>query len=87
MGDTADDDRHHGMGIVVEYAGRSGRSLWLAPRISLEYAHLQAGANARHLTMLRDDFCKENAAKRDSIDGRLTERLPMGNEMAGQRST
>ena len=26
MGDLADDDRHHGMGIVVEYAGRSGQA-------------------------------------------------------------
>ena len=31
MGDTADDDRHHGMGIVVEYAGRTGKPLWVAP--------------------------------------------------------
>ena len=26
MGDTADDDRHHGMGIVVEYAGQNGKA-------------------------------------------------------------
>ena len=26
MGDLADDDRHHGMGIVVEYAGREGQT-------------------------------------------------------------
>jgi FtsP/CotA-like multicopper oxidase with cupredoxin domain len=31
LGDLADDDRHHGMGIVVEYAGRSGKAQWLAP--------------------------------------------------------
>jgi FtsP/CotA-like multicopper oxidase with cupredoxin domain len=31
MGDTADDDRHHGMGIVVEYAGQKGKAQWLAP--------------------------------------------------------
>ena len=31
MGDLADDDRHHGMGIVVEYAGHSTRPLWLKP--------------------------------------------------------
>ena len=31
MGDNSDDDRHHGMGIVVEYAGRSGRAQWIAP--------------------------------------------------------
>jgi FtsP/CotA-like multicopper oxidase with cupredoxin domain len=31
LGDTADDDRHHGMGIVVEYAGFKGKGQWVAP--------------------------------------------------------
>ena len=31
MGDTDDDDRRHGMGIVVEYAGRAGKAQWIAP--------------------------------------------------------
>ena len=31
MGDLADDDRHHGMGIVVEYAGRTGKAQWVTP--------------------------------------------------------
>jgi FtsP/CotA-like multicopper oxidase with cupredoxin domain len=31
LGDLADDDRTHGMGIVVEYAGRSGKAQWIAP--------------------------------------------------------
>jgi FtsP/CotA-like multicopper oxidase with cupredoxin domain len=31
LGDLADDDRRHGMGIVVEYAGRSGKAQWIAP--------------------------------------------------------
>ncbi len=31
LGDLADDDRHHGMGIVVEYAGRAGKAQWIAP--------------------------------------------------------
>jgi FtsP/CotA-like multicopper oxidase with cupredoxin domain len=31
MGDLADDDRRHGMGIVVEYAGAKGRAQWSAP--------------------------------------------------------
>jgi len=30
MGDTADDDRQHGMGIVVEYAGAKGKPQWVA---------------------------------------------------------
>jgi FtsP/CotA-like multicopper oxidase with cupredoxin domain len=31
LGELDDEDRRHGMGIVVEYAGRSGRSQWIAP--------------------------------------------------------
>ena len=31
MGDTADDDRRHGMGLVVEYANRPGKAQWIAP--------------------------------------------------------
>ncbi len=32
MGDLADDDRGHGMGIVVEYAGHKGKPLWVPPK-------------------------------------------------------
>ena len=31
LGDVADDDRKRGMGIVVEYAGRKGKPVWLPP--------------------------------------------------------
>jgi FtsP/CotA-like multicopper oxidase with cupredoxin domain len=31
MGDLADDDRQHGMGIIVEYAGFKGKGQWIAP--------------------------------------------------------
>src|SRR5215469_555428 len=31
LGDTADDDRHHGMGIVIEYAGQKGKPQWTTP--------------------------------------------------------
>jgi FtsP/CotA-like multicopper oxidase with cupredoxin domain len=40
MGDLADDDRHHGMGIVVEYAGYKGKPQWLTPHpFKWNYAH------------------------------------------------
>jgi len=32
MGDLDDDDRRHGMGIVVEYAGQSGKPQWVKPK-------------------------------------------------------
>jgi FtsP/CotA-like multicopper oxidase with cupredoxin domain len=31
LGDLDNDDRRHGMGIVVEYAGSTGKPAWLAP--------------------------------------------------------
>ena len=32
MGDLADDDRGHGMGVVVEYAGAKGKPQWIKPQ-------------------------------------------------------
>ena len=32
MGDLDDDDRRHGMGIVVEYAGQKGKAQWVKPK-------------------------------------------------------
>lgn len=32
MGDLADDDRGHGMGIIVEYAGQTGKPRWSKPK-------------------------------------------------------
>jgi FtsP/CotA-like multicopper oxidase with cupredoxin domain len=32
MGDLSDNDRGHGMGIVVEYSGRSGKLQWVKPK-------------------------------------------------------
>jgi FtsP/CotA-like multicopper oxidase with cupredoxin domain len=32
MGDLSDDDRRHGMGIVVEYANRKGAGQWVEPQ-------------------------------------------------------
>lgn len=32
MGDLDDDDRRHGMGIVVEYAGQQGKPQWVKPK-------------------------------------------------------
>ena len=32
MGDLSDDDRGNGMGIVIEYAGHTGKPVWKAPK-------------------------------------------------------
>jgi FtsP/CotA-like multicopper oxidase with cupredoxin domain len=66
MGDLADDDRRHGMGIVVEYAGRSGKAQWVAPspyRWSYtRFAKVGASAPPPDET-LEMTFAKDNAAE------------------------
>jgi hypothetical protein len=32
LGDLSDDDRSHGMGIVVEYSGHEGKPRWVKPK-------------------------------------------------------
>jgi FtsP/CotA-like multicopper oxidase with cupredoxin domain len=65
LGDLADDDRHHGMGIVVEYEGRAGKPVWTAPppfRWSYSrFAKPGAAAPAPDLTFDMT-FAKDNAA-------------------------
>jgi FtsP/CotA-like multicopper oxidase with cupredoxin domain len=65
MGDMSDDDRRHGMGIVVEYGGHSGKSQWITPQpIHWNYARF---GHAEGPSKLPDDvidmiFAKDNAA-------------------------
>jgi FtsP/CotA-like multicopper oxidase with cupredoxin domain len=48
MGDLSDDDRAHGMGIVVEYAGRSGKPQWVKPQpFRWDYARFGKGGRRR----------------------------------------
>src|SRR5581483_6452676 len=86
MGDLSDDDRHHGMGIVVEYAGAQGKPQWLPPKpFRWNYAHFgNAGASGQvpdeTIDML---FEKDNAAFEGfnlwTINGRS---YPVGRMMA-----
>lgn len=65
LGDLANDDRAHGMGIVLEYAGQKGKPLWTAPKPF----HWNYGRFARSGAATRPPdetfemtFAKENAA-------------------------
>jgi FtsP/CotA-like multicopper oxidase with cupredoxin domain len=66
LGDLDDDDRQHGMGIVVEYADHKGKGDWIKPAAhQWDYLHFaEAGATAElpdeTLEMM---FAKENAAE------------------------
>jgi FtsP/CotA-like multicopper oxidase with cupredoxin domain len=65
MGDLGDDDRHHGMGIVLEYAGYKGRAQWVTPKpfkwnyASFGQPHSPAQAPDEIFDMT---FAKDNAA-------------------------
>ncbi|HEY6967956.1 MAG TPA: multicopper oxidase domain-containing protein [Candidatus Angelobacter sp.] len=66
MGDLADDDRRHGMGVVVEYAGHKGKPQWVAaPHFRWSYARFaKPGATAPSPDeTLEMTFVKENAAE------------------------
>lgn len=65
MGDVADDDRHHGMGIVVEYAGEKGRPQWVSPKpFRWNYAHFgRATAPPEPDQVFEMTFAKQNAAQ------------------------
>lgn len=65
LGDLADDDRAHGMGIVVEYAGQRGKPRWIAPKpFHWNYARFgeSAGAPAAFDERIDMIFAKKNAA-------------------------
>jgi FtsP/CotA-like multicopper oxidase with cupredoxin domain len=66
MGDTADDDRRHGMGIVVEYAGQHGNAQWIPPpAFKWNYTRFaEAGGSAPEPDETFDIlFAKDNAAE------------------------
>lgn len=86
LGDLADDDRRHGMGIVVEYANRAGKPQWVKPTsFRWDYTRFaKAGVTAPEADETFDmTFAKDNAAEegfnRWSINGVA---YPMSNEMA-----
>jgi FtsP/CotA-like multicopper oxidase with cupredoxin domain len=66
LGDLDDDDRPHGMGIIVEYTGRTGKAQWLAPpAFKWNYTHFaKPGATAPAPDETFDmKFAKDNAAE------------------------
>jgi len=66
LGDLGNDDRRHGMGIVVEYAGHSGAPVWIAPPpFKWNYARFaKAGTAATAPDETVDmTFAKANAAE------------------------
>lgn len=86
MGDTDDDDRRHGMGIVVEYGGQTGKAQWIAPpKFRWNYMRFaKSGTSALPPDEIFEmTFAKDNAAvdgfNRWTINGIA---YPMSNAMA-----
>ena len=66
MGDLADDDRGHGMGMVVEYAGYKGKPVWTPPKpFRWNYTRFAKpdGAAPEPDEVIEMLFTKRNAAK------------------------
>jgi FtsP/CotA-like multicopper oxidase with cupredoxin domain len=66
MGDLADDDRSHGMGIVVEYAGQKGKPIWEVPKpFHWDYTRFAnpAGSATAPDETIPMTFAKRNAAE------------------------
>ena len=76
MGDTADDDRRHGMGIVVEYAGLKGKAQWIAPP-PFKWNYTRFGAHTApppanetiEMIFAKDKQAKDNGLPRRPIAG------------------
>ena len=76
LGDLDNDDRPHGMGIVVEYAGRVGKAQWVAPQpyrwSYARFAKVRATAPWPDETfemMFRKDNAAEEGFNRWTING------------------
>ncbi|HEX7697277.1 MAG TPA: multicopper oxidase domain-containing protein, partial [Candidatus Acidoferrum sp.] len=66
LGDLDNDDRRHGMGIVIEYAGRPGKAQWIAPPpFKWNYSRFaKPGATAASPDVTFEmTFAKDNAAE------------------------
>jgi FtsP/CotA-like multicopper oxidase with cupredoxin domain len=86
MGDTSNEDRRHGMGIVVEYANHGGKAQWIAPpKFRWDYTRFaKPGTTAPEPDETFEmTFAKQNAAEtgfnRWTINGVA---YPMTNAMA-----
>jgi FtsP/CotA-like multicopper oxidase with cupredoxin domain len=65
LGDLDDDDRRHGMGIVIEYAGQRGKPQWIKPKpFRWDYARFGkiTGPLAQPDELIEMTIVKNNAA-------------------------
>ena len=68
MGDVAEDDRQHGMGVVVEYAGQTGKPRWVA-RQPFHWDYTQFGNPAGAAVPPPDQVFEMTFAKQNAAEG------------------
>ncbi|MGA7997244.1 MAG: multicopper oxidase domain-containing protein [Bradyrhizobium sp.] len=76
MGDLADDDRTRGMGVVIEYAGKTGKPKWTRPE-PFKWDYTRFGRSAPN-TQAPDEtidmtFTKNNAANQGFNEWRIND--------------
>jgi FtsP/CotA-like multicopper oxidase with cupredoxin domain len=84
MGDLVDDDRAHGMGIVVEYAGQKAKPIWIPPKpFHWSYARFAKpnGFPAEPDEVIDMTFAKQNAAERGFNLWSINDKLYPGESM------
>jgi FtsP/CotA-like multicopper oxidase with cupredoxin domain len=67
LGDMANDDRQHGMGTVVEYAGKNGKPQWVAPK-PFHWNYAQFGKSEVAVPS-PDEVFEMTFAKQNAVDG------------------
>jgi FtsP/CotA-like multicopper oxidase with cupredoxin domain len=77
MGDLADDDRTKGMGVVVEYAGKTGKPKWIKPA-PFKWDYTRFGkfgpdAQASSDEIIEMTFTKNNAANQGFNEWRIND--------------
>jgi FtsP/CotA-like multicopper oxidase with cupredoxin domain len=76
MGDLADDDRTRGMGIVIEYAGKTGKPKWTKPA-PFKWDYTRFGLSNRHAQApdetIEMRFTKNNAANQGFNQWRIND--------------
>jgi len=85
LGDLADDDRQHGMGIVVEYAGRKGKPVWTPPkpfRWSYQRFGSQDAAAREPDETIEMTYTKRNAAEQGFNQWAINEQVFPSGSMA-----
>ena len=85
LGDLADDDRRHGMGMVVEYRGSKGKPLWTPPkpfRWSYQRFASQGAAAREPDETIEMTYTKRNAAEQGFNQWAINEQVFSSGSMA-----